>query len=127
MTYLGNRIVILELENTVLKCTAEKLDSIPEDFSIKQQLPDKPDEPVVYYVYLREFALKFLEYLGDNFELIIYTSLDVNLARLIATTLQEFKPSIGFNMVIAGSTYSRQIEFGGKSCNIKSYNKILKY
>lgn len=98
--------MILEIQDTILKSTTQPIPGVTEDFIINQNFHTKDGVvKTLHYVYLREFALKFLEYLGDNFEIIIYTQIDIELTRMILKTIQDFRPSLRFDFVVSGKTF----------------------
>lgn len=86
--------------------THQKLDGVNENFMITQE--DKGTGKVnTFYVYFREFALKFLEYLCQHFEVIIYTRLSPSITNLVIDTIKSMRDKIEFDMVIAGPKYCK--------------------
>ena len=106
--------------------TTVKLDGVVEDFRITQNSDLAENQQIVHYIYLREFALKFLEYISNNYELIIYTTIEKNLATLIMKTIKDFKDSISIDIMISGSVFSKELYAKGKTINIKSFKKLIK-
>lgn len=82
---IDQNVIILELEDVICKVTNAKYEDI-EEFLVAE---DPETNQICYYVYLREFALKFLEFISARFQVIIYTFLPKNITNLIVKTLQD--------------------------------------
>lgn len=116
----------MEIDNVVWINTTKKLPNVLEDFKITQNSEFSNDNQLVYYVYLREYALKFLQYISSKYEVIVYTTIEKNLATLIVKTIQDFNNKISISIMVSGSLFSDKIMVNDKPVCIKSFKKIFK-
>ena len=102
------------------------MQNVVEDFRITQNSDLCEDKQIVHYIYLREYALKFLEHISNDYELIIYTKIEKNLATLIMKTIKDFKDTITIDIMISGSFFSKEIKVDENPFYIKSFKKLFK-
>lgn len=79
MKNVGQKLLVLDLDETLIYATEERLEAEP-DFAVGQ-----------YYVYKRPFLKEFLEFCFDNFEVAIWTSSTRNYAEGIVKNIVDSK------------------------------------
>ena len=107
-----NKIIILEIENSILLASKKILPDWEEPLlsittSANKKLKFK--EKGTYYVYMRKFGLEFLDFLCKNYDTVLYTNLERELATAITDAFCKLKPNIEFKIMIWGKPFWKSI------------------
>lgn len=119
----GQRIVILEIENTIWFLSDVVIDDFEEPLMSLTVFNQQKKMYVNKYLYVRKFGLEFLDFLCKTHDVILYTTLDAEVINAIIGMFQQFKRNIQFLFVVAGRSFLKHIH--GRSKSIKSLNKFI--
>jgi hypothetical protein len=121
----GQRIVILEIENTILFLSDTILVDYEEPLmTLAVSSLDKSKRKLQSkYLYVRKFGLEFLDFLCKTHDVILYTTLDTEVISVIIEMFQQIKKDIKFVFLVSGKPFIKKIHI--YPYPIKSLNKFI--